>query len=217
MANHRAQPGHWRRLMALCLGLALAAGVAANGNAALPAQPQTKVRSFYDTLLSTMKEGAALGENGRYAQLAPVVSRLFDLPWMARLAVGPDWATLGPEQRQQIVTAFGRYVSATYADRFGRYSGEQLQVLGERPIESGVIVYTRIIKSNGDPVALNYLMRRSDSGWQIADVYLDGTISQLATQRSEFSSILRRQGVDGLIATLNRKADLLSNRLTGSS
>jgi phospholipid transport system substrate-binding protein len=217
MKHRSARPGRSRRLTALCLGVALAAGVAAPGDAALPVQPQSRVRNFYETLLATMKEGPALGNNGRYAQLAPIVDRLFDLPWMARLAVGPDWATLSPAQQQRVIVAFGRYVSATYADRFDSYAGEQLQVLGEEPSTTGVIVDTRIVKSTGEPVTINYLMRRNGEGWQIADVYLDGTISQLATQRSEFSAILRRQGVDGLIAALNRKADLLSTNLTGSS
>jgi len=53
-------------------------------------------------------------------------------------------------------------------------------------------------------------MRQNDGVWQISDVYLDGTISQLATQRSQFGAILRREGFEGLIATLHRKIDLLT-------
>jgi phospholipid transport system substrate-binding protein len=60
-------------------------------------------------------------------------------------------------------------------------------------------------------------MRQSQGSWQISDVYLDGTISQLAVQRSEFNSILRREGVDGLVMALNRKADLLSRGMAKSS
>jgi phospholipid transport system substrate-binding protein len=128
---------------------------------------------------------------------------------MARLAVGPSWATLTPAQQQQLIEAFGHYVSATYADRFDNYSGEQLQVTGEQPYGSDAIVQTKIVKSNGEATSLNYLMRRNRDSWQISDVYLDGTISQLAVQRSEFNSVLRREGVDGLVMALNRKADLL--------
>ena len=60
-------------------------------------------------------------------------------------------------------------------------------------------------------MTINYLMRQNGGLWQISDVYLDGTISQLATQRSEFQSILQRKGFDGLIAALNQKADLLTS------
>jgi phospholipid transport system substrate-binding protein len=128
---------------------------------------------------------------------------------MARLAVGPSWATLPPPEQQRLTDAFGNYVSATYADRFNIYSGEQLKVTGERPYGFAIMVETKIVKSNGEAATLNYLMRQNRGAWQITDVYLDGTISQLAVQRSEFNSILRREGVDGLVMALNRKVDLL--------
>ena len=192
------------------LSLALIGGVLAPGRAALPQSAQDSVRSFYEVLLATMKNGPALGQSGRYAALAPVVNNLFDVPFMARLAVGPSWDTLSPSQQQQIVIAFGRYVSATYADRFDSYSGEELQVTGDEPYGGGVIVETKIIKAGQEPVTINYMLRHHQGVWQISDVYLDGTISQLATQRSEFHSILARQGVDGLISTLDHKVSLLT-------
>jgi phospholipid transport system substrate-binding protein len=198
-----------RTIPALCLALVF--GIFAKGVAALPASPQDSVRSFYNVLLTTMKNGPSLGQSGRYATLAPVVSGVFDVQFMARLAVGPAWATLTPAQQQQLVGAFARYVSATYAERFDSYSGEQLQITGDQPSTGGVIVETTIVKSGAEPVSINYLMRQNRDAWQISDVYLDGTISQLATQRSEFHSILVHEGVDGLIKALNRKVDLLSS------
>ena len=66
---------------------------------------------------------------------------------------------------------------------------------------------TKIVKAKGISVTLNYRIRENAGSWQISDVYLDGTISQLATQRSEFHSILQHEGVDGLILALNRKVD----------
>ena len=84
-------------------------------------------------------------------------------------------------------------------------------ITGDQPYGGEVIVKTRIVQSGSDPVTLNYLMRQNGQSWQISDVYLDGTISQLATQRSEFQSILRREGVTGLIGALNRKVDLLTS------
>jgi phospholipid transport system substrate-binding protein len=114
-----------------------------------------------------------------------------------------------PAQQQRLTDAFGNYVAATYADRFDTYSGEQLEVTGERPYGSDVIVQTKIVKSNGETTTLNYLMRQNQGAWQISDVYLDGTISQVAVQRSEFSSILRREGVDGMVMALSRRRDLL--------
>ncbi len=80
----------------------------------------------------------------------------------------------------------------------------------EQPAAAGVMVRSQIIKANGEPVKVDYLMRRSGEAWLIADIYLDGAISEVATRRSEFAAILRSQGIDGLIAALNRKADMLT-------
>jgi phospholipid transport system substrate-binding protein len=212
-----SSPARTGRLATLTLVLLLTIGVFVESAAALALDPQANVRGFYDTLLGTMKNGQILGQSGRYARLAPVVDRVFDVASMTRLAIGSSWATLPPAQQQQLIEAFRHYIAATYADRFDSYSGEQLQVTGEQPYNADVIVQTKIVKSDGETTTLNYLMRQNQGSWRISDVYLDGTISQLAVQRSEFNSILRREGVDGLVMALNRKADLLSRGVARSS
>jgi phospholipid transport system substrate-binding protein len=72
------------------------------------------------------------------------------------------------------------------------------------------MVRSRIIKADGEPVKVDYMMRRSGESWLISDIYLDSAISEVATRRSEFAAILKREGIDGLIAALNRKADILT-------
>ena len=205
------------KIAGLFLAFSLVVGMFVESAAALAPDPQANVRGFYDTLLTAMKNGPTLGQSGRYARLAPVVDGLFDIPSMTRLAIGPTWATLSPAQQQQLVEAFRHYVAATYADRFDSWSGEQLRVTGERPYNADVIVQTKIVKTNGETTTLDYLMHQNQGTWQISDVYLDGSISQLAIQRSEFHSILRRDGVDGLVMALNRKTDLLSKGVAKAS
>jgi phospholipid transport system substrate-binding protein len=188
--------------LALCLGLAFPAQRAA----ATPGGADT-VRSFYGTLLDTMRSGAQLGAKGRYARLAPIVQQSFDIPFMTRLAVGPQWNSLTPAQQSQVTEAFQHYVAAVYAERFDSYAGEKLTVTGETTSPAGTIITSLIVKSDGEPVHINYLMRDN----KIADVYLNGTISELATRRSEFGSILQAQGINGLITALNNKAAALAS------
>ena len=168
------------------------------------------VQGLYDTLLSTMKNGRTLGQSGRFVQLEPVVRRTFDIASMARLSVGPSWSTMSESQRQKVTDGFGRYISAIYADRFDSYAGQKLQVTDEQPAAAGIMVHSQIVKADGEPVRVDYLMRKNGDSWLIADIYLDGAISEVATRRSEFASILRNEGIDGLIAALNRKADALT-------
>ncbi len=172
--------------------------------------PGVRVKSFYSALLDTMKEATRLGVEGRYKKLAPAIGATFDLPAMARIAVGPTWTTLKPEQQAAIIAAFSRMTIGTYASRFDGYDGERFEV-DPKTTERGAdrIVNTRIVQKGGEPVALNYLVRNSGGEWKIVDVYLSGTISELATRRSEFSAILKSGGADALVASLRARGDKL--------
>jgi phospholipid transport system substrate-binding protein len=158
-------------------------------------------------LLSTMKNGRTLGQSGRFTQLEPVIRRTFDIQSMTRLTVGSSWASLGEAQRQQMTESFGRYISAIYADRFDSYAGQKLQVTGEQPNAGGVTVRSQIIKVNGEPVKVDYMMRRNGEDWLISDIYLDGAISEVATRRSEFAAILKNEGIDGPKERRHRRAN----------
>jgi phospholipid transport system substrate-binding protein len=193
---------------ALAAGLGLA--VISYPAHAMPASGGDTVQGLYDALLGTMKNGRTLGQSGRFAQLEPVIRRTFDIASMTRLSVGTSWGGLSEAQHQQLTDSFGRYISAIYADRFDSYGGQKLQVLGEQPNPGGVMVKSQIVKANGEPVKVDYMMRRNGESWLISDIYLDGAISEVATRRSEFAAILKAGGVDGLIAALNRKADMLT-------
>src|SRR6516164_5034074 len=144
---------------ALAIGLGIA--MLAYPAHAVPASGGDTVQGLYDALLGTMKNGRSLGQSGRFARLEPVIRRTFDIPTMARLSVGSSWATLPEGQRQQVIESFGRYISAIYADRFDSYAGQKLQVTGEQPAAGGIMVKSQIIKANGEPVNVDYLIRRN--------------------------------------------------------
>jgi phospholipid transport system substrate-binding protein len=199
-----------RLCKALVLAAALGLGTLSYTAQAAPAGGSGTVQGLYDALISTMKSARTLGGSGRFTQLAPVIRSSFDVASMARLSVGSSWNGLSEAQRQEVTESYGRYISAIYADRFDSYNGQKLEVTGEQPAPFGLMVNSRIIKSNGEPVEVDYVMRQNGESWLIADIYLDSAISEVATRRSEFSAILKTQGIDGLIAALNRKADVLT-------
>ncbi|MGE4221662.1 MAG: ABC transporter substrate-binding protein, partial [Alphaproteobacteria bacterium] len=110
---------------------------------------------------------------------------------------------LTPAQREQLVDSFGRLTVATYANRLDAYTGEKFEVLEEVPQRQGMtLVKSQIIDSEGKPVALNYLMRETPQGWRVVDVFFKGSISELATRRSEYSSVIQRDGYEALNSRL---------------
>jgi len=203
-----------RTVVKFTVALGLAALIQASALAESSDPAVSRITVFYGTLLDTMKQAKQLGVKGRYDKLSPVLAKTYDLPVMSKLAVGPAWSTLTPQQQAAITTAFTRMTVATYASRFDGFSGEQFQILetNDRP-NGDKIVKTQIIKSDGGAVPLNYLMRKSGADWKIVDIYLDGTISELANRRAEFGAILKSGGPDALVVSLNKQGDKL---LTGS-
>ena len=157
----------WRTL-AFAAGLGL--GTLSCAVHAAPASGGDTVRGLYDALLSTMKNGRTLGQSGRFTKLDPVIRRSFDIAEMARLSLGRSWAGLSDAQRQQMTDSYGRYVSAIYADRFDSYAGQKLEVTGEEPAPSGVMVRSRIIKADGEPVKVDYTMHRAGDGWLMSNL-----------------------------------------------
>jgi len=165
-------------------------------------------QSLCDALIGSMKRGAALDFAGRSALLDPEVRRDFDLPFMTRIVVGPPWRELGEADRAKLVDAFSTYSVATYAQRFKDYSGERFEVdPSATPLPNGdCIVHTKLFPGGGAPVQLDYLMRKGAANWRIIDVYLNGSISELAARRSEYSTVLRKGGAAALITLLQDKS-----------
>lgn len=159
-----------------------------------------------DALLSTMKSAGSLGYRGRYSKLEPVIRSTYDLTFMTRYSAGRHWRELSEAQQKSLVDAFSRLTVATYADRFDGYSGEKFKVTSEETPRTGnKLVHTELVKSDGEVIKLDYLLRQTAEGWRVIDVFLKGTISELATKRSEYSSALSNQGFDGLMTIFEQK------------
>jgi len=173
--------------------------------------PTVVIQRLCDALIAVMRGARSLSFDQRYQRLAPAVSQTYNLPVMSQLAVGQEWARLQPAQQQRLIEEFSRYTVAVYANHFDSYNGQRFEIEPTTVAgASGIIVQTRLIKADGTKVAINYLMRQNAGGqWQAIDVYLSGTISELATRRADFVAVMQRSGVDGLLQQLQaRTADL---------
>jgi phospholipid transport system substrate-binding protein len=170
-------------------------------------EPASIVDRFHAVLLSVMKEAGTLGYQGRYTTLEPAIDQTFDLPVMTRIVTGAHWNDWSADERERMVAAFRRFVISTYARRFDGYSGESFQTEETKSGAAGSLVKTELIRPADPPIALNYLLRDDGQGqFRVVDVFLTGTISELATRRSEFGAILEHDGYDGLLKALAAKS-----------
>lgn len=164
-------------------------------------------------LLDVMRQGGQLGGSGRFAKLQPVLDDVLNLPMMTQVAVGPRWSTLTPDQQHKLVDGFRRFTIATYVSHFDSFEGQRFEVKPTaQPITGGLLVSTQLVPRDKKPIQLDYVMRETDGKWQIVDVYAQGTISELARRRAEFTSVLSRDGADALADRLVEKAETLINQ-----
>jgi len=166
-------------------------------------------------LLAGMRAGKAAPFTQRFATLAPLVEGAFDIPGILQASVGPRWAALPPAQQSQLLDVFRRFTVASYVANFDSYGGEKLELLPEsRNVGADQVVASQIVPANGTPTRVDYVMRRTPAGWRAVDVLLNGSISRVAVQRSDFRSLLGSGDATPLIQSLQRKiADLSGGAL----
>jgi phospholipid transport system substrate-binding protein len=173
-----------------------------------PSAAVAKIQGYYQQLMPTIQQAARLSVRERDRRFTPVFEAVFDIPTMTRLAVGPAWRTFSPEQQAAAQDAFAQFIVADYASQIKDYSGESFTVDPQTVPESrggGEVVKTKLVQPGGRTVSINYLVRRE----RVVDIYLNGTISDLATRRDEFASIIAAGGADGLIKRLRERTEAL--------
>ena len=199
----------WRSGVILASMLALGGAVQAED-----ASPTAVVQRLDDALLATLKDGASLGYEGRYKRLQPAMRDTFDLDFMAEKALGQHWKTLSAADQTRWRELFADFTVANYAANFDRFTGQRFEILGEEPsVNDSELVKTKVVTPGAEDVELTYRLQKRGGAWRIVDVYLKGTVSELALRRADFASLLERDGFEALATVLRGKiADLAAGR-----
>lgn len=165
------------------------------------------VDTFQQDLIEVMKSGKKLGFSGRYDKLKEPVTNSHDLPKIARLVVSKEWEKLTEAQQQQWVDVFSRLSIASYAHNFKDYDGETFTFdMEEETTRGGIVLHSHLNIPNDKPVKFDYMLKDQGDSWRIINIIANG-VSDLALKRTEYSTILQREGFDALIAKINEKID----------
>jgi phospholipid transport system substrate-binding protein len=194
----------------VALFAAAAAGVCLVPSASLALTAQEARAHVKDAI----DEVAALVDSkGDAASKAPklldIMERRAAMPQIARFAAGVAWRSMSKDQQTRFVTAFGKFLSGVYANKFQEYSGkakasESFQI--GRVIDAGrkgMLVQSTINRPNEAPVQVEWLVSDRPGRIVIADIVIEG-VSMLVTEREEIGSMLEARGgnVDKLITDL---------------
>ena len=148
----------------------------------------------------------------RYNMLAPAVDQAFDLEDVLRVSVGSYWNGLPAAQQRKLLQAFRSFIIATYVSNFKSYDGQTFLISPTiRTVGADRVISTTLDKPQGDALRMDYVMHETPMGWRVRDILLDGTISRVAVQRSDFASQLSQGDASRLIGSLDQKVSVLSD------
>lgn len=192
----------------LYIGLVLLLGLAASSTSvADELSARQVVDEFQNELIVVMKDGKALGFKGRYQQLEVAVKKSHDLPKIARIVVGKQWEELTPDQQTRLEDAIAKLSISAYAHNFKEFSGEAFTFVSEEETgRGGVVIHTNLHIPGDKDVKFDYMLKKKDDGWRIINIIADG-VSDLALKRSEYTSVLSKDGFDALLAKITEKID----------
>jgi phospholipid transport system substrate-binding protein len=170
--------------------------------------PAKTVHGLHSSLLKGMQGGDKLGFQGRFKLLAPIIERSHDLDFIAKTILGKLWTKLNRGQQDIFISHFHKLSISTYAGWFKEYDGEHFKFIDQKKMPRNyVLVRSQLIKSNGDTVSFDYLLRQSKKDWKIINILADG-VSDLALKRVEYRSILEKKGFKDFIDMLKEKIEL---------
>jgi phospholipid transport system substrate-binding protein len=165
-----------------------------------------------NALLAVMRLGKQTPFPQRYNMLAPAVDQAFDLEDVLRVSVGSYWSGLPASQQRKLLQAFRSFIIATYVSNFKSYDGQIFSISPTiRTVGADRVISTTLDKPQGDPLRMDYVMHETPMGWRVRDILLDGTISRVAVQRSDFASQLSQGDASRLIGSLDQKVSVLSD------
>jgi phospholipid transport system substrate-binding protein len=206
---------------AVAASVPAAADAQAGGGSAVDTNaPDQLVKSAAGTLLQSLDANRAEYRQDP-AKLRALVDQVllphFDSEFAARAVLGPHWRTATPDQRQRFITAFYNSLLNNYGNALLDFTGNSMQVLPYRaqPNTPYAVVDTRVRKSDGSIVNVNYQLHNSAQGWKVWDVVVEG-ISYDKSFREDFSEQIERQGMDAVISRLEHGETPAAIKRTGS-
>ena len=178
---------------------------------------RTIVDELHKVLSANLLDGDAKGFNERLARVAPVVANSFDFGAIARFAMGRNLKLLGAADRARFERLLEDLSAATYADQFsGDGAQAQFVFVSQQPARGArTMLRTRLERPGEVPVAFDYVLQETAQGPRIVNVIADG-VSDLSLKRAQYAAVIRTEGVESLLESIERQLlQLMQNGRSG--
>ena len=131
-----------------------------------------------------------------------VVKNSYDLEKMGKIIIGVDWKQMDTKSKKEFINVFKRFISVNYFRRFNKINELDFEHQTVTDIEDKFKLARVILTADNEKFKIDYLLGFKNEKWQIFDVLLDGSISEVATKKSDFKKIIKEEGVSGLVKNL---------------
>lgn len=180
----------------------LAVGVAPMAAGTPTAAIKTTIKQMFVILNDEELKTPGRAEERRQ-QLEKVIGNRIAYDEMAKRSLGPQWAQLNEEERQEFVRLYAQLLRDTYSSRFDRYSDEKVEFLQETLQGDYAEVRTRLTSSKFT-LDVDYRMLQRAGDWRVYDIVVDG-ISLVHSYREQFTKIIRTYSYEELVTKLRQK------------
>lgn len=166
--------------------------------------PEQFVEETSNKVLGILRD-KGLDHDAKIAKLEVMLEQRSDFPTISKLVLAAHYRTFSDAQKKEFETLLHRYLTTTYGKQIDQYANETVSVIGGRPEARGdYTVQTKIKRSNGQDLMVDYRLRQSGSDWRLIDVIGEG-ISLVSNLRSQFGEILTAGGPEKLLKVLREK------------
>ena len=204
-----------RSLVAAGLVLVLVSPWAAPETRAAPADAGSFVSNLGKRAIRELTP-KDISDAERVKRMRALLAEAFDVKAISKFVLGIYWRRTTEDQRAEFLKLYETVVSHSYAGLFKKYSGETFEVIRQVSVAGGgSIVYGRIKRMNGPPVAVELQVVKKSGTYKAVDIKIEG-ISMPLTHRKEYSSVLRRNrgNVSGLLKVLRKRASILEDSIS---
>ena len=131
-----------------------------------------------------------------------VVENSYDLEKMGKIIIGVDWKQIDTKTQKEFINVFKRFISVNYFRRFNKINELNFEHETVKVIEDKFKLARVILTADNEKLKIDYLLGFKNEKWKIFDVLIDGSISEVATKKSDFKKIIKEEGVSGLVKNL---------------
>jgi len=167
------------------------------------------LKAFEDPMMTVnfLHQGLRkISSNNNYdlKNVLKVINRTYDAEKMLKMIIGADWKNQENEKKKELIIVFKEYISKNYLKRFSKINDVSFSNEKKEKISSEFFLVKSNLVIKKEKISIDYLLSLKDNTWKIFDVLLDGSVSEIATKKSEFRIYIKEKKIDELIEALKK-------------